>query len=124
MALALDLRVDGVTSVVRALDAFGLDVEDPRAMDALAPEVARVVAEEAPRRTGRLAASTSAETTRARASAVLLAPYAGVINYGWDRHNIAPAGFIQRADDRLQPIALQRVENDLNQAIRQRGLDR
>ena len=50
-------------------------------------------------------------------------PYAGPINYGWPARNIAPSGFMQKADQVMQPRAIQMLETEVNEQIRKRGLN-
>lgn len=121
------VRVTGLSSVVRGLQAMGLEVDDLKdAFAKIADEGAQKAAGYAPKRTGRLAADIRGN--RAKSKAVVTAgrssvPYAGVINYGWRRRNIAASGFLQRADEAMQPVALRRLEDEINQAIRRRGLE-
>lgn len=119
-------RIDGLNAVVRALIGIGLDVED---LKGAFSEIARFGAVEAarfaPHRTGRLAADIRGN--RARNKAVVTAgrvsvPYAGPINYGWAAHGIEASGFMQKADQTVQPYALRRLEEDINRSIRRRGL--
>lgn len=50
----------------------------------------------APKRTGRLARSTTARPTGNGASVTATVVYARVIHNGWARHNISPNPYIQR----------------------------
>lgn len=126
MAVNGGVRIQGLNRMVRDLQALGLDVEDLK--DAFAPiaaEGARLAAGFAPNRTGRLAASIRGN--RAKAKAVVTAgrarvPYAGPINYGWRKRGIAPAMFMQKADEAMRPRALAELEQAINRKIRERGL--
>lgn len=126
MATSGGVRVTGLTAVVRALLELGLEVDDLKAaFSAIAAEGARRAAGFAPRRTGRLAADIRGN--RAKSKAVVTAgrasvPYAGPINYGWPARNIAPAGFMQKADEAMQPFALKQLEDEINRQITRRGL--
>ena len=119
-------RIDGLTAVTRALLAIGIEVDDLKdAFSEIARFGALVAARYAPKLTGTLAGDIRGN--RARSKAVVTAgrvsvPYAGPINFGWKAHNIAPSGFMQAADEELQPYALRRLEADINEAIRTRGL--
>lgn len=121
------IRVTGLTSVVRALQALGLEVDDLKdAFSKIAREGAASAARYAPRRTGRLAGDIRGN--RAKSKAVIAAgrasvPYAGPINYGWAKRNIAPSGFMQKADEDMKPRSLQMLEQEINTQIRKRGLD-
>lgn len=122
----VSIRVDGLSGVVRALISAGAEVEEVKdAMSDVAQMGARVASSLAPRLSGRLAADVRGN--RARAKAVITAgrtsvPYAGPINYGWAKRNIAASGFMQRADQAIQPYALARLEQNINQIISARGL--
>lgn len=119
-------RVEGLTQVVRALQQMGVDVDDLKdAFSKIADEAAQVASSFAPRKSGRLAGDIRGN--RAKSKAVVIAgrasvPYAGPINYGWPKRGIAPAHFMQRADQAMQPRALQTLEDEINRKIRERGL--
>lgn len=120
------VQVQGLTAVVRALEALGLEVDDLKdAFSSIAKEAAERAARHAPVLSGRLAGDVRGN--RAKSKAVVIAgrasvPYAGAINYGWAAHHISPAGFMQAADHEMQPIALQRLEAEINRQIRKKGL--
>lgn len=120
------LRVEGLTQVVQALLAMGLEVEDLKAAFAsIADQGARLASQYAPHRTGRLAGDVRGN--RAKSKAVVTAgrasvPYAGPINYGWAARGIEPSGFMQKADQALQPYSLRRLEDEINAQIQKRGL--
>ena len=120
------VRIEGLNRVVRELVALGLDVEDLKdAMADIADRGAQQAAMFAPKQSGRLAGDIRGN--RAKGKAVITAgrvsvPYAGPINYGWKARGIEAAGFMQKADEALQPYALRRLEQNINDAIRKRGL--
>lgn len=120
------LRVEGLNAAVRDLQRFGLEVEDLKAaFSKVAAEGARVAARHAPRRSGRLAGDVRGN--RAKSKAVVTAgraavPYAGPINYGWRARNIAASGFMQKADEEMQPYAIARLEEEINRQIKKRRL--
>jgi hypothetical protein len=122
----IGFKVEGLTQVVRDLQTVGADVEDLKdAFAGIAAEGARIASGFTPVRTGRLAASTRGN--RAKSKAVITqgrgsVPYAGPVNYGWPRRHIQPALQMQRADERMGPVAIQRLEDDINQSIKRRGL--
>ena len=119
-------RVQGLSTVVRDLQALGAEVDDLKdAFAKIASEGAEVAAQHAPRKSGRLAGDIRGN--RAKSKAVVTAgrasvPYAGPINYGWPKRNISAAGFMQKADEEMQPRALQMLEDEINQSARRRGL--
>ncbi len=126
MAGEAGFKVEGLSRVVRGLQLLGLEVADlkgPRA--AIAAPGAQLAAAAAPRRSGRLAADVRGN--RAKGKAVVTAgrasvPYAGPINYGWPKRGIAPAGFMQKADQQMRPVAIARLEEEINRKIRAKGL--
>lgn len=128
MADRAGLQVQGLTAVVRDLQQLGLEVDDLKdAFSKIAAEGARVASLYAPRRTGRLAGDIRGN--RAKSKAVIAAgrssvPYAGPINYGWPKRGIAASGFMQKADQQMQPVAIQRLEDEINRIIRVKGLNR
>lgn len=124
--LRVSTRVEGLNSVIHALVALGVDLDDLKGAMA---EIARFGAVEAsrhaPKRSGRL--SRDVRGNRAKGKAVITAgrvsvPYAGVQNFGWAARNITATGFMQKADRAVQPYALRRLEADINRAIARRGL--
>ena len=119
-------RIDGLNAVVRALLDLGLEVDDLKdAFSEIARYGAVVASRHAPRRSGRLAGDVRGNRARSKAvitSGRVSVPYAGPINYGWAKRNIAPSGFMQKADEEIQPRALQILEGSINNAIRRKGL--
>lgn len=119
-------RVEGLNALIRQLEQVGGDVEDVKdVMASIADKGARLAAGFAPKRTGALAATIRGN--RAKSRAVVTAgrgrdSYAGVVNFGWPKRNIPANGFMQRADNALQPIALRDLDRGLERAIRRRGL--
>lgn len=126
MAISGGVRVEGLTRVIRDLQALGLEVDDLRdAFGSIASEGARLASSFAPVRTGRLAASVRGN--RAKNKAVVSAgkartKYAGAINYGWPARNIKPSLFMQRADKVMQPRALKELEDAIEKKITEKGL--
>ena len=122
----VSVRIDGLNAVIRDLLGMGLEVEDLKgAFSDIARYGAIVAARNAPRRSGTLAGDIRGN--RARNKAVIAAgragvPYAGAINYGWAARGIQPSAFMQKADQELQPYSLRVLEQDINAAIRRRGL--
>jgi hypothetical protein len=121
------VRIEGLNKKVRDLQELGLEVEDLKdAFSTIADEAAEVVTSYAPvGETGALAASIRGN--RAKSKAVVRAgkaavPYAGPINYGWLERNIEPAEYMQKGDQQMQPIAVRRLEEEIEQQARKRGL--
>lgn len=122
----IGFRVEGLSQVVRDLKAMGIEVDDLKAaFSEIARRGAASASSHAPRRSGRLAADIRGN--RAQSKAVVTAgrasiPYAGPINYGWRARNIEPSGFMQKADAEMQPVAIQLLEQEINNQIRMKGL--
>jgi hypothetical protein len=125
--MAGTVRVEGLTRTVRALQTYGVQIDDLKdVMSGIAELGAQLAGRYAPHRTGRLAGTVRGN--RAKAKAVVTAgrarvPYAGAINYGWRARGIRPALFMQRADAELAPRAIEMLQDGLDQAARKAGLD-
>lgn len=121
------VRVEGLNKKIRDLQALGVEVDDLKdAFSTIATEAAEAVASYAPvGETGALAASIRGN--RAKSKAVVRAgkaavPYAGPINYGWPSRGIEAAEYMQKGDQEMQPVAVRRLEEEIEQQIRKRGL--
>lgn len=126
MARDVGLKVEGLAQVVRALDQFGLDVDDLKdAFSAIARTGAGVMARHVPHRTGRLASNVRGNRAKSKAVVAIggaSVPYAGPIQWGWPKRNIAAAGFFEATDREMNPVAIQMLEQEINRKIAQRGL--
>ncbi len=120
------VRVTGLNETVRSLQRLGVEVDDLKdVMADIAAEGARLAGQYAPRRSGRLGGTIRGN--RAKAKAVVTAgraqvKYAGPINYGWKKRNIAPALFMQKADAALAPEAVKKLEAGIEKLINGLGL--
>jgi len=120
------VRVEGLSNLVRDLQAVGVGVDDLKdAFADIAAKGARLAASLAPQRTGALA--DSVRGNRAKSKAVVAAggarvPYAGAINYGWPRRNIKPALFMQRASDEMAETAVTDLDRAIERLIAAKGL--
>lgn len=125
--MASGVRVEGLNKTVRALQGFGVEVQDLKDVFAeIAAEGARLASSFAPVRSGRLAGTVRGN--KAKNKAVVIAgrarvPYAGAQNYGWPKRNIKPVMFMQRADAALAPRAVEMLEAGLDRAIGKAGLE-
>lgn len=125
--MANGVRVEGLNKLTRELVKLGADVEDLKdGMAKIADEGAQVASSLAPKRKGKLAATIRGN--RAKAKAVVTAgrakvKYAGAINYGWPARRIKADKFMQRADERMQPRAVELLEEAVQEAIHKAGLD-
>lgn len=119
-------HVVGLREVVRDLEAIGVEVDDLKdAFSEIAAEGAVVMRGFVKVKSGALQgtvrgnrAKSKAVVTAGRASVV----YAGPQNYGWPRRNIAAMGFTAKTDDRMEPVALDRLDASIDRAISKRGL--
>lgn len=120
------VRVENLNQTVRDLQRLGLEVDDLKdAFSTIAREAADVIESEAPKRSGRLAGSIRGN--RAKSKAVVAAgrssvPYAGPVNYGWPKRNIPASRYMQVADTRYAPVAVHRLEQEIDRQIRKKGL--
>lgn len=126
MAVSGGVRVEGLNKLVRDLQKLGLEIDDLKdAFGSIADEGAQWASSFAPKRSGALAATVRGN--RAKNKAVVAAgkgkvKYAGAINYGWPARNIKASSFMQKADERMQPKALQALDDAIDQKIREKGL--
>lgn len=120
-APAIGVRVEGLTKVVRGLQQMGVEVEDLKdAWGRIAEEVKPDYQRVTPYRTGRLRGDY--RTSKAKGKANLYVgrasvPYAGPINYGWAKRNIAPANFVQRGDVTAAPKASRSLEEEISRLV-------
>lgn len=123
---SVGFKVEGLRETVRSLEALGVEVDDLKdAFAPLAAQGAQIAADYVRSKSGRLAATIRGN--RAKNRAVVTAgrssvQYAGAQNYGWPKRNIAPQHFMQKADERMQPVAIDQLEAALERAIRRKGL--
>ncbi|HEY9415281.1 MAG TPA: hypothetical protein VIQ30_11010 [Pseudonocardia sp.] len=127
MASGVGFKVTGLRETVRALEEIGVEVDDLKdAFQTIANEGAEIGVGLTPEKSGALAGTTRGN--RAKSKAVVTwgrasVPYAGVQNYGWGRRNIPAKGFAQATDRAMRPVAISRLENEIDQVIRERGLE-
>jgi hypothetical protein len=125
--MASGVRVEGLNKTVRALQGFGVEVQDLKdVFSEISAEGARLASSFAPKRSGRL--SGTVRGNKAKNKAVVIAgrarvPYAGAQNYGWPKRHIKPVLFMQRADAALAPRAVEMLEAGLDRAVGKAGLD-
>lgn len=112
------IRVEGLQRTIRELERLGIEVSDLREVfRPIAQDAADLAARFAPERTGRLRRSIRGSNAKNKAvvrAGRSLIPYAGPINYGWPKRNIAPSLFMQRASDAIESRVAPRVENELH----------
>lgn len=118
-------RVTGIPALARALDNVADEAENSAALGPIAQAIARDIAANAPRRSGRLAGSARGEVTGRRAVASIgrgAIAYAGVQNYGWPARGISGRHFLERAEEAARPLAVRQLEDSINREIRKQGL--
>lgn len=121
------VQIEGLNEKIRALQELGVELDDIKDVFAeIAKEGAQVASSFAPvGETGNL--QSTIRGNRAKNKAVITAgrarvPYAGAINYGWPARNIAPALFLQRADEEMEGRAQQMLEDGIARLIEEREL--
>ncbi|GAA5153816.1 hypothetical protein GCM10023340_36410 [Nocardioides marinquilinus] len=128
MAELTGVRVEGLSAAVRALKQLGLEVEDLKgAFSTIASEAAGAIRAETPRRSGRLAGTVRGNRAQSKAVVTVgrsTVPYAGVIRYGWPARHIPPNDYAGRGEQKYTPTAIHRLEQEIEAAIRRKGLHR
>lgn len=131
MARDSGVRVEGLRETVRRLEALGVDVQDLKdAFGAISREVVTEATGLVPNTTGEstgaLAGTIRAARTKnkavVRAGSPSRAPHAGVINYGWPAHGIAPSDFLTGPANADPAGKVRRLEDNLEALIRQHDL--
>lgn len=117
-------RVEGVAELSRSLDALAQDIEGDLggAWRDLAERGVRAVSSFAPRRTGHLAGSFVARDGKGGGEVSSSLIYAGPIDGGWRKRNIAPAHYTRRAVEQLAEQAPAVLDAAIAEAIREKGL--
>jgi hypothetical protein len=108
------VRVEGVAEVQAALKSMELSARDlsavhKRVVGALLPGIAQ----RSPRRTGALAGSYSARSTKTRGRIASSVVYSGVIEYGWAQHSIAPARMVRDTIEAEQATIVDTYQHEL-----------
>jgi len=114
-------QVKGLDNFIRTLRRAGADMEELKDANAAAGAVIVSAAKaRAPRKSGALAGSIRS-ARQARRVLVMAGgarvPYAGVIHYGWPRHNISPQPFLTDAAQETQPTWLPKYNSDLQKIL-------
>lgn len=126
MARRPSIAVEGLADLRRDLRAINSDLpgELRGALRDAADVVAGQARREAPRRTGRLAASIRPGTSGARAMVRSPLPYAGPIHWGWPQQGIRANPFIERAADAKAPAALEQLADSVEALSIRHGFNR
>jgi hypothetical protein len=124
--MAEGLHVEGLREVVRDLQKAGVEIDDLKdAFAALAAEGASFSRGQIDSKSGKLAGS--ARGNRAKGKAMVTwgratVPYAGAQNYGWPARNISAQNFTGATDAHMEPRAVSRFEDEIEDVLRRRGL--
>lgn len=111
----MSIRVPGLSRFLYDLQRFAARVAETRDPDREARErVATAIAIAAPKRSGRLAASTSPDATGVEISA----PYAGVIAYGWPARGITANPFVETGLSRATEQATDAYQDHVGDSLR------
>lgn len=120
-------RIEGLNRLVRSLQAAGVEIGDLKAaFSRISTQAADLAARYAPRNSGKLRASIRGDKAKNKATVRAggrKVPYAGAINYGWQRHNIAPQRFMQKADDAIRPEVPRLIESNIRDIMEKAGLE-
>lgn len=116
------VEIDGARELRRTLRAAGDDLEDLKAANQAAANIAAAAAKsEAPKLTGRLAGDIRASGTKTagiiRAGRKKL-PYAGVIHWGWPKRNILAVPYITAGAQQTESIWVPLYQKQLDQALK------
>lgn len=116
------VQVEGARQLRRTLREAGDDLEDLKAANQQAADIAASAARmEAPRRTGALASDIRASGTKTagiiRAGRKRL-PYAGVIHWGWPAHGIEPQPYLSEGAQNTEPIWVPLYEQMMEDALK------
>ena len=115
------VKIQGAKQLRASLKRAGVDMEDMKdANAAVGALVAEAAAAQAPRRTGKLAASVRGNRAAGRAQVLAgraTIPYAGPIHWGWAAHNIDPNPFMSVAAQDTEPIWVERYTDAISRII-------
>jgi hypothetical protein len=120
------VRIKGLNEVTRNLKMFGATAEDLKEANSLiSRKVASDAAANAPVKTGKLANSVRGNRQQRKASIIAgsaSVKYAGVIEYGYPKRNIAARAFLRRAGWDNQSFIIEQYEKNINSIIRKYNL--
>lgn len=120
------VQIEGLNQKVKALLELGVELNDLKDVFAeIAKDGAEVASSFTPVKSGAL--QDTIRGNRAKNKAVITAgrarvPYAGAINYGWPVRSIAPAMFLQKADEEMADRAPQMLQEGIDRLIAEREL--
>lgn len=120
--MPVDVEVKGGGDLRRRLGRVADAVETDLGYQEIGDRGVRLIGQFAPRRTGRLRRSWRPRVVDGAAEMSSRLVYAGVIDRGWPRHNIAPSRYTARAMKQLEREAGRIAERDVETEIRKAGL--
>ena len=113
-----------VRADIEGLDRFRADIDDLRdggllggAMREVESGLLRAQSAFAPRRSGRLAAATTSESTPFRAGLANRLVYAQPIHWGWPRRNIASQPWLQDTARAIEPVWLEIIATAIQREL-------
>ena len=119
-----EVRVEGLNKLVRALSKAGVDAEDQKA---LMHEIGSLVVDAAnpPVMSGHLKSTLRAG--KGKTKSVVRAgsakyPYAGVVHYGWPKHNIKAQPFLTLALTAKQTAIISALEAGVDKLLSKNNL--
>lgn len=115
--MATQVTIKGADRLATTLERAADELRDLGPVNTEAGEHAAETARRAaPRRSGALAASIGSTASRDSVQVHAASRYAGVINYGWPRRNIAAQPFLTNVldDDRIPRIYLEAITRIIN----------
>jgi len=119
--MTAEVRLIGYGELLREMRKAGADMGDLKTANATAAAIVALYAQqEAPKRSGRLAATGRGNRSAGKAVVTFgrkSVPYAGPIHFGWGKRNIRANKWIYRAVDKTESIWLPLYERDLQKIL-------
>ena len=113
---AAGFQVRGADRLARTAADAGRELRDLSRTNRAVAEGVRASASP-PRLTGALAASLTVTSSTTEADVTSGLPYAGVIEYGWARHNIEPSMFLTSAATGRDPASIDLYQRAVDAAL-------
>lgn len=121
-----EVQVKGLNEALRALKAFGDDMNDLKdANQELGSTIASRASALAPKRSGALAGSIRANRAQKKVqikAGGAAVPYAGVIEYGWAARGIRPQSYLRRAAFSNKDYIATKYEENIQRSIQKYNL--
>jgi hypothetical protein len=121
------VKVIGLNETLSALKRLGSDFEELKdANKELGDTIASRATALAPRLSGRLASSIKSNRAKKRVTikaGSASVPYAGVIEYGWNRKGIAPQPYLRKAAFERRDYIKETYEDNIQSLIKKYNFD-